>query len=356
MNREVSQNVLITGITGMDGSLLADLLLAKGYRVFGLIRHSANPNHWRIEHIIKNPNLHLIEGDITDLESVHRAIENAQPTCIYNLAAQSFVPYSWSAPISTLQITGLGAVNILESIRSSKMPIKFYQASSSEMFGRVLETPQTELTSFYPRSPYGIAKTTAHYATVNYRESFGIHATSGILFNHEHERRGEYFVTRKITKGVAQFFMNFMNGLPTKPIYLGNLEARRDWGYAEDYVKAMVDVINYHTPDTFVIATGVTRSVREFCETAVEMAIKKTGARSGGVDWRGCAENEIGYYNGIPVFAISKEFYRPAEVDLLLGDPSKAERLLGWKPETSFQEMVYRMVSYDLDKNEGSLN
>lgn len=340
-------NVLITGITGMDGSVMADHLLSKGHTVYGLVRRSASPNFWRIEHLLNHPKVHLLDGDITTQDSVHRAVEQAKPEVIYHLAAQSFVPYSWAAPVNTFEATGVGALNVLEAIRNIDKSIKFYQASSSEMFGKVKETPQNENTPFHPRSPYGVAKIAAHYATLNYQESFGIHATSGILFNHEHERRGEQFVTRKITKGVATYFFNKLNKRHCDPIKLGNLDAKRDWGYAGDYVKGMELIANYKTPETFVIATGQTRTVREWCNATVLAAASALHLDKSKIEWKGSKESEIGYYDGMPIFAVSKDFYRPAEVDLLLGDYSKAKKLLGWTPETSLEEMVSRMFGHD---------
>ncbi|MDP1880389.1 MAG: GDP-mannose 4,6-dehydratase [Parachlamydiaceae bacterium] len=345
-----SKHVLITGITGMDGSILADYLLSLGYTVYGLVRRSASSNKGRIAHLNQHPKVHLLDGDITDQESIHRAIERSQPEMIFNLAAQSFVPYSWDAPLNTFSITGMGALHILEAIRNIDRSIKFYQASSSEMFGKVLETPQKETTPFHPRSPYGVAKVAAHYATINYHESFGIHASSGILFNHEHERRGEHFVTRKISKGVAKYFSDRERKQPLTPITLGNLEAKRDWGYAEDYVKAMYKIINHPTPETFVVATGVTRTVKEWCEATVQSYALMTNRSSGHIDWKGSGEDEKGYFEGDLIFSVSKEFYRPAEVDLLLGDPTKAWEKLNWKPETPFEEMVGRMFKYDYAK------
>lgn len=340
-------NVLVTGITGMDGSIMADYLLTKGYTVYGLVRRSASSNHWRIQHLLKHPKVHLLDGDITTQDSVHRVIETAEPEKVFHLAAQSFVPYSWAAPVHTFQTTGLGVINVLEAIRNIDRSIKFYQASSSEMFGKVQETPQRETTPFYPRSPYGVAKVAAHHATINYYESFGIHASSGILFNHEHERRGEQFVTRKISRGVANFFSQKLRGESPEPVRLGNLEAKRDWGYAEDYVKAMYKIINHPTPETFVIATGVTRTVREWCEATVKAAVKELDLPHPNIVWSGTGENEIGYYGKDPLFVVSKEFYRPAEVDILLGDATKAHKKLGWKPETPFEEMVSRMFKFD---------
>lgn len=341
------ENVLITGITGMDGSILADLMLAKGHTVHGLVRRSASPNYWRIKHQLDNPKLILLDGDITSQESVFRAIEKAEPRMIFNLAAQSFVPYSWSAPVSTFEINSVGVLNILEAIRNIDRSIKFYQASSSEMFGKVIATPQTETTPFYPRSPYGVSKAAAHYATINYQESFGIHATSGILFNHEHERRGESFISRKVTQGIAKIFAKKLENSPYEPLKIGNLEAKRDWGYAEDYVKAMIAIMNDRIAQTFIIATGVTRTVRELCEAAVEAARHTLSLPHQSISWKGSKENEVGFFDGEPLFVVSKEFYRPAEVDLLLGDSSKARTQLGWSPKTSFEEMVRRMFAFD---------
>lgn len=341
------KNVLITGITGMDGSILADYMLGLGYTVYGLVRRSASANHWRIQHLLNHPKVHLLDGDVTAQDSIYRAVETAEPELIFNMAAQSFVPYSWTAPTNTFQITGMGVLNVLEAIRNIDKSIKFYQASSSEMFGKVRATPQNEETPFYPRSPYGVAKAAAHYATINYHESFGIHATSGILFNHEHERRGELFVTRKISKGIALYFANKQKKAKYEPVKLGNLEAKRDWGYAEDYIKAMYKIINHPTPEAFVIATGKTRTVREWCEATVLAASGLLKLPQKHIEWKGHGENEMGYFAGEPIIAVSKEFYRPAEVDLLLGDPSKAKNKLGWHPETPFEEMVKRMFCND---------
>lgn len=344
----MQKRALVTGVSGMDGSIMADYLLAKGYIVYGLIRRSSSPNLWRINHLLNESKFHLIDGDLTDQDSLYRAVEKAEPRAIYNLAAQSFVPYSWDAPVNTLAITGIGPVNLLEVIRNTDKSIKFYQASSSEMFGKVQQMPQTENTPFYPRSPYGVAKVTAHYATINYHESFGIHAASGILFNHEHERRGIQFVTRKVTNGIAKYFIDKENGTLPTPLQLGNLEAKRDWGYAEDYIDAMYRILNHPTPEAFVIATGITKTVRELCESAVKAVARELNLDSNTIEWRGSHENEAGYYCGQPLITISKEFYRPAEVDILLGDPSKAKLKLGWIPTTSFQEMINRMVAFDL--------
>lgn len=342
-------NVLITGVTGMDGSILAEQLLAKGMQVYGLIRRSASPNTWRIDHLIGRKGFHLVDGDLTDPDSLYRAMAVAEPKWVFNLGAQSFVPYSWSAPVNTFQVTAVGVLNLLEAIRNTDKSIRFYQASSSEMFGKVLETPQKETTPFYPRSPYGVAKAAAHYATINYAESFGIHATSGILFNHEHERRGEHFVTRKVTKGLATFFEQKMKGLDSEPVRLGNLAARRDWGYAEDYTEAMQRIIAYAEPASFVIATGKSHTVRALCEAAAGAGAKALGTDQQ-IEWRGQGDEEVGYFDNAPIVAVSNEFYRPAEVDLLQGDASKAKAMLGWQPTTSFETMIEKMFNFDFQK------
>jgi GDPmannose 4,6-dehydratase len=345
----MERRALITGITGMDGSIMADYLLSLGFKVYGLVRRTASPNFWRIEHLLNDPRLQLLDGDITAQDCVYRAIEQAEPEVVFNLAAQSFVPYSWSSPVSTFHATALGVLNVLEAIRNIDKGIKFYQASSSEMFGKVLETPQKETTPFYPRSPYGVAKVAAHYATLNYQESFGIHAASGILFNHEHERRGAQFVTRKITKGIAEIFHKREKREPFEPLRLGNLEAKRDWGYAEDYVKGMYKIVYHPKPQAFVIATGVTRTVRQWCEATVAAAVQAIGETASPIEWQGKGLDEIGFFKGEPILGINPEFYRPAEVDLLLGDYEKAKKVLGWEPETPFEEMVGRMVRWDLN-------
>ena len=331
-SRVTKGNVLITGITGMDGSVMADYLLSQGHTIYGVVRRSASPNFWRIEHLLNHPKVHLLDGDITTQDSVYRAVEAAQPETIFHLAAQSFVPYSWAAPVNTFEATGIGALNVLEAIRNIDRSIKFYQASSSEMFGKVLETPQNEQTPFYPRSPYGVAKIAAHYATLNYQESFGIHATSGILFNHEHERRGEQFVTRKITKGIATYFYNKLNNNPCEPVKLGNLDARRDWGYAEDYVKAMNMIVDYKTPETFVVATEQTRSVRQWCEATVLAAAAALNLDEKNIEWKGKDESEVGYYAGNPIFVVSKDFYRPAEVRPSPWGLFKSAQIVGMEP------------------------
>lgn len=310
---------LITGITGQDGSYLAELLLSKGYKVIGMARRSSTVNFERIQHIAEK--IEVVQGDLHDLASLIAIVTKYQPDEIYNLAAQSFVPASWSQPVLTGETTGLGVTRMLESIRIVNPKIKFYQASSSEMFGKVQEVPQKETTPFYPRSPYGAAKVYGHWITVNYRESYDIYACSGILFNHESPRRGLEFVTRKITSHVAKIKLGMIDTLP-----LGNLLSRRDWGFAGDYVKAMWLMLQQETPDDYVIGTGETYEVREFCDHAF---------------------NTVGlkYQDYVTV---DPRFYRPAEVDLLISDPSKAKEKLGWEREVSFKGLVEMMVESDL--------
>lgn len=340
--------ILVTGITGMDGSILAEMLLEQGHKVYGLVRRSASSNLLRIEHLLENPNLTLIDGDITSQESIFRAVEKAEPALIFHLAAQSYVPYSFSAPVNTFETTAIGTINVLEAIRNMDQSIRFYQASSSEMFGKVMQTPQTENTPFYPRSPYGVAKAAAHYATINYRESFGIFASSGILFNHEHEQRGISFVSKKITHGVAKALASHAKGISFEPLSLGNLDAKRDWGYAEDYVEAMQLILNHSEPETFVIATGIARTVRMLCDEAVASALELLNLPAEKISWKGQGENETGWLGNTLLIKVSKEFYRPAEVDILLGSAEKANKILGWEPKTSFETMIHRMVSSDL--------
>src|ERR1700684_3327355 len=312
------RKALITGITGQDGSYLAEFLLQKNYRVFGLIRRSSTINFERIKHL--QDDVELVPGDLLDQSSLIEALQKTQPDEVYNLAAQSFVPTSWNQPVLTGEFTALGVTRVLEAIRLVNPRIRFYQASSSEMFGKVRESPQTEDTPFYPRSPYGVAKAYGHYITVNYRESYNLHATSGILFNHESPRRGLEFVTRKITWHAAAIKL----GLADK-LQLGNLDAERDWGYAKDYVEAMWLMLQQDTAEDFVIATGETHSVRRCLEIAFDQA---------GI--------EIGDH-----VQIDESLRRPAEVDQLIGDRSKAERMLGWAPETSFEELIRLMVDAD---------
>ena len=315
-----TKKALITGITGQDGSYLAELLLSEGYAVSGLVRRSSTGNLSRIRHILKSIN--LLQGDMNDLGSLIRAVEDSDPDEVYNLAAQSFVPESWRAPTATGQVTGLGVANILEAVRSVNPKIKFYQASSSEMFGRVREIPQKETTPFYPRSPYGVAKVYGHFITVNYRESYDMFACSGILFNHESPRRGLEFVTRKITNTVAKIKLGSAHTLR-----LGNLDAKRDWGFAGDYVKAMWLMLQQDTPEDYVIATGKTHSVKHFCEIAFSCV---------DLDWKQYVK-------------VDEKFIRPAEVDFLCGDPAKAADKLCWKPSVSFEDLVKMMVDADMD-------
>ena len=318
----MTKRALITGITGQDGSYLAELLLEKGYDVYGLTRRTSTPNHSRISHIVDS--LHMISGDLLDQYSLFQAIQEADPDEIYNLAAQSFVKASWEQPMFTGESTALGVTRMLDAMRMSKPTAKFYQASSSEMFGKVLEIPQKESTPFYPRSPYGVAKVYGHWITVNYRESYNLFAVSGILFNHESPRRGLEFVTRKISNTVAKIKYGKVDKL-----YLGNPDAKRDWGYAKDYVEMMHLMLQQDTPDDYVIATGETHEVREFVEKAFAVAGIK--------DW----ESKVVWND--------PRFNRPAEVDHLIGDPSKAKAKLGWVPKTSFDELVRLMVESDLE-------
>ena len=313
------RRALITGITGQDGSYLAELLLEKDYEVFGLVRRSSTVNFERIHHI--QDDLRLLSGDLLDQNSLMFALQASQPHEVYNLGAQSFVPASWEQPLLTGEITGLGVARLLEAIRSADPKIRFYQASTSELFGKVRESPQSETTPFYPRSPYGVSKLYAHWITINYREFYDLYTCNGILFNHESPRRGLEFVTRKITHAVASIKHGQAKQLP-----LGNLDARRDWGFAGDFVRAMWLMLQQDTPDDFVIATGVDRTIREFCQTAFACV---------DLDWE-------------QYVTLDKRFLRPAEVEILRGDPSKAKRVLAWEPEVSFEEMVRLMVERDL--------
>lgn len=313
------KKALITGITGQDGSYLADFLLAKGYKVYGLERRSSQKNRKNIEHILDK--IEIISGDLLDESSIVHAIKEADPDEVYNLAAQSFVHESWKQPVFTGEVTGLGAVRVLEAIRQVNPKIKFYQASSSEMFGKVQESPQAEKTPFYPRSPYGVAKLYAHWITVNYRESYGMFTTSGILFNHESPRRGLEFVTRKITNTAVKIKLGLASELR-----LGNLDAKRDWGFAGDYVEAMWLMMQQEKPDDYVIATGETHTVREF--------VQETFGNLG-LDWEKYVK-------------IDDKFLRPAEVQLLIGDATKAKKKLGWESKVNFKELVKMMVEEDL--------
>ncbi len=312
---------LITGITGQDGSYLAELLLSKGYKVYGMVRRASVEKFERIEHI--RDQIELIQGDLLDQGSLVAVLNQAKPHEVYNLAAQSFVPTSWAQPVLTAEFTAVGVTRLLEAIRLVNPSIRFYQASSSEMYGKVRETPQTELTPFYPRSPYGVAKVYGHYITVNYRESYNLFAVSGILFNHESPRRGLEFVTRKVTDGVARIKVGL-----SKELRLGNLDARRDWGFAGDYVEAMWLMLQQDQPDDYVVATGETHTVKKLVEVAFEHA---------GLEWEKYVK-------------LDSAFLRPAEVDLLVGDPSKAMKHLGWKPKVSFEEMIRMMVDADIER------
>ncbi len=341
---QTTKKALITGITGQDGAYLAQLLLEKGYQVTGTYRRSSSVNFWRIEElgIAQHPALNLVEYDLTDLSSAIRLVQSSQPDEVYNLAAQSFVGVSFEQPVATASITGLGCVNLLEAIRIVNPKTRFYQASTSEMFGKVQAIPQVEDTPFYPRSPYGVAKLYAHWMTVNYRESYDIFASSGILFNHESPLRGREFVTRKITDSVAKIVLNKLDVLE-----LGNLDAKRDWGYAKEYVEGMWRILQADTPDTFILATNRTETVRDF----VTMAFKAAGI---GVEWKGKGEGETGHCarSGKVLVRVSPKFYRPAEVELLIGDPSKAREQLGWTPGTTLEQLCLMMVQADMRRNE----
>ncbi len=321
MHESRQRTALITGITGQDGSYLAECLLTKGYRVFGMTRRSSTENLDRLAGCIENVELH--SGDLLDQSSLTELLQEVRPHEVYNLAAQSFVPTSWKQPVLTAEFTAVGVTRMLEAIRAVDPSIRFYQASSSEMFGRVRETPQTEQTPFYPRSPYGVAKLYGHWITVNYRESYGLFTCSGILFNHESPRRGLEFVTRKVSDGVARIKLGL-----AKELRMGNLEAKRDWGFAGDYVEAMWLMLQQSTPDDYVVASGECHTVQELCEVAFEQV---------GLDWRDHV-------------VVDPRFVRPAEVDLLLGDAAKARRVLSWQPKTSFRELVATMVEGDLER------
>ncbi len=330
------KNALITGITGQDGSYLAELLLEKGYNVYGLMRRKSTLDYGNVEHI--KDKIQFIYADMTDVISLINAMRISNADEVYNLAAQSFVATSWEQPIATAEIDALGVTNMLEAIRVVKPKARFYQASTSEMFGLVQEIPQKETTPFYPRSPYGVAKVYGHWITKNYRESYGMFACSGILFNHESERRGLEFVTRKITDAVAKIKFGLQDH-----IELGNLNSKRDWGHSADYVYAMWLMLQQESPDDYVIATNETRTVREF----VEIAFEHIGIT---LEWKGTGVEEVGLdtATGKTLVKINPKFFRPAEVDILLGDCSKAEKRLGWKREISFKELVQRMVDYDI--------
>ncbi len=338
------KTALITGITGQDGAYLARLLLQKEYDVYGAFRRTSSSNFWRIEElgIRDDPNLHLVDHDLTDLGSNLSLLEKVQPDEIYNLAAQSFVTVSFSQPVTTAQSTGIGALTMLEAIRYANREIRYYQASTSEMFGKVRAIPQNEETPFYPRSPYGVSKLFAHWMTINYRESYGIFGCSGILFNHESPLRGIEFVTRKITDGVARIKLGQRECLE-----LGNLDAQRDWGYAEEYVEGMWRMLQVEEPDTYVLATNRTSSVRDFARLSFQAAGMN-------VRFEGERENEIAIdeATGKTILKVNPEFYRPAEVDLLIGNPAKAAEKLGWKAETSLERLCELMVEADLKRVE----
>ncbi|MBB3800299.1 GDPmannose 4,6-dehydratase [Xanthomonas arboricola] len=335
---------IITGITGQDGAYLTELLLGKGYKVYGTYRRTSSVNFWRLEEVgvAKHPNLELVEYDLTDLGTTIAMVQKIQPDEIYNLAAQSFVGVSFDQPTTTAQITGIGALHLLEAIRLVNPKIRFYQASTSEMFGKVQAVPQKEDTPFWPRSPYGVAKLYAHWITVNYRESYDIFGSSGILFNHESPLRGREFVTRKITDSVAKIKLGLLDCME-----LGNLDAKRDWGFAREYVEGMWRMLQAEEPDTFVLATNRTETVRDF----VSMAFKGAGID---VEFRGkdAEETAVDTATGKAVMRINPKFHRPAEVELLIGDPAKAARILGWKPETTLEQLCQMMVEADLKRNE----
>jgi len=317
----LAKRALITGITGQDGSYLAELLLSEGYDVYGVVRRASTENYERIEHL--RGKITLLQADLLDQSSLVQVIRESNPTELYNLAAQSFVPTSWAQPVLTAEFTAIGVTKVLEAMRAVNPEIRFYQASSSEMYGKVLEVPQSEDTPFYPRSPYGVAKVYGHYITVNYRESYNLHASSGILFNHESPRRGLEFVTRKVTDGVARIKL----GLASEP-RMGNLDSQRDWGFAGDYVKAMWLMLQQDTPDDYVVAMGETHTVKELVQLAFDRV---------GLDWE-------------KYVVIDPRFIRPAEVDLLIGQPAKANKVLGWVPQTSFPTLVNMMVDADMDR------
>lgn len=334
---------VVTGITGQDGAYLAELLLEKGYHVYGTFRRSSSVNFWRIEElgVSTHPNLHLVEFDLTDLGSSIRLLQTTGATEVYNLAAQSFVGVSFDQPATTAAITGIGALHLLEAIRIVNPAIRFYQASTSEMFGKVQAVPQVEETPFYPRSPYGVAKLYAHWMTINYRESYGIFGCSGILFNHESPLRGREFVTRKITDSAAKISLGLQDVLE-----LGNIDAQRDWGFAKEYVEGMWRMLQAKEPDTFVLATNRTETVRDF----VTMAFKAVNKH---IEWRGEAEKEVGVdsASGKTLIRINPKFYRPAEVELLIGNPAKARETLGWYSPTTLEQLCAMMVEADVRRN-----
>ena len=342
------KTAIITGITGQDGAYLAELLLDKGYKVYGTYRRTSSVNLWRIEEVgvAKHPHLHLIEYDLTDLGSSIRLLQTTNATEVYNLAAQSFVGVSFDQPGTTAQITGVGPLNLLEAIRIVNPAIRFYQASTSEMFGKVQAVPQIESTPFYPRSPYGVAKLYAHWITVNYRESYDIFGCSGILFNHESPLRGREFVTRKITDSMAKIRLGQLDVLE-----LGNMDAKRDWGFAKEYVEGMWRMLQADHPDTYVLATNRTETVRDF----VTMAASAAGFD---LAWQGTGEHELALdkKSGKAIVRVNPKFHRPAEVELLIGDPAKAKRELGWEPKTTLEQLCQMMVEADIRRNEAGFS
>lgn len=342
------KKAVITGITGQDGAYLAELLLAKGYDVIGTYRRTSSVNFWRLEElgVINHPNLSLVEYDLTDLGASIRLLQDNAITEVYNLAAQSFVGVSFEQPVTTAKITGIGPLHLLEAIRIVNPKIRFYQASTSEMFGKVQAVPQDEDTPFYPRSPYGAAKLYAHWITVNYRESYGIFGTSGILFNHESPLRGQEFVTRKITDAVAKITLGKQDVLE-----LGNIDAKRDWGFAKEYVDGMWRILQADEPDTYVLATNRSETVRDF----VSLAFKAVDIA---IDWKGSAENETGHCatTGKTLVRINPRFYRPAEVELLIGNPAKAKSKLGWAPHTTLETLCLMMVEADMRRNKSGIS
>ncbi|WP_186204254.1 GDP-mannose 4,6-dehydratase [Burkholderia gladioli] len=342
------KKAIITGITGQDGAYLAQLLLEKGYTVYGTYRRTSSVNFWRIAEvgIEHHPDLHLVEYDLTDLGASIRLLQMTGATEVYNLAAQSFVGVSFEQPVTTAEITGIGPLNLLEAIRIVNPAIRFYQASTSEMFGRVQAIPQVESTPFYPRSPYGVAKLYGHWITINYRESYGIFGCSGILFNHESPLRGREFVTRKITDSMAKIRLGKLDVLE-----LGNLDAKRDWGYAKEYVEGMWRMLQAERPDTYVLATNRTETVRDF----VTMAARAAGMR---LEWNGEGENEVGIdaHSNKTIVRINPKFYRPAEVELLIGNPEKARKELGWEPRTTLESLCEMMVLADIRRNEAGFS
>ena len=342
------KTAVVTGITGQDGAYLAELLLGKGYKVYGTYRRTSSVNFWRIEElgIAQHTNLNLVEYDLTDLSASIRLLQTSGATEVYNLAAQSFVGVSFEQPLTTAEITGIGPVNLLEAIRIVNPKIRFYQASTSEMFGKVQAIPQIESTPFYPRSPYGVAKLYAHWMTINYRESYGIFGSSGILFNHESPLRGQEFVTRKITDSMAKIKLGKLDVLE-----LGNIDAKRDWGFAKEYVEGMWLMLQADQPDTYVLATNRTETVRDF----VTMAAKAAGFA---LRWEGKEENEVGIdaATGKTLVRVNPKFYRPAEVELLIGNSEKAQRELGWAPKTTLEQLCQMMVEADLRRNQAGFS